>query len=56
MIETAKENGLDPYRFLSYIFDAAPNMDLNDPDQLELLLPWNAPGLCKVPTRPTQKE
>lgn len=49
LIETAKENGLDPYRFLSYVFDAAPNMYLGDPKQLERLLPWNAPETCKVP-------
>lgn len=49
LIETAKENGLDPHRFLSYVFDAAPNTDLGDPKQLELLLPWNAPETCKVP-------
>lgn len=49
LVETAKENGLDPYRFLSYVFDAAPNMDLDDPGQLEQLLPWNAPDTCKIP-------
>ena len=49
LIETAKENGLDPYRYLSYIFDAVPNMELGNPEQLEQLLPWNAPKMCKVP-------
>ncbi|XWX61201.1 IS66 family transposase [Desulfitobacterium sp. AusDCA] len=49
LIETAKENGLDPYRFLSYVFDAAPNIDIGDPKQLERMLPWNAPETCKVP-------
>ncbi|WP_279279234.1 IS66 family transposase [Sporotomaculum syntrophicum] len=49
LIETAKENHLDPYRFLCYVFEAAPNMDLGDPKQLEQLLPWNAPETCKIP-------
>lgn len=48
LIETAKENGLDPYRFLSNVFDAVPNMNLGDPKQLEQLLPWNALEMCKV--------
>lgn len=56
LIETAKENGLDPYRFLSYVFDAAPNMDLDNPEQLEQLLPWNAPETCKVPLRSRREE
>jgi transposase len=51
LVETAKENGLDPYRFLSYIFEAAPNMDLSDPKQLERLLPWNAPQTCRTPLK-----
>lgn len=56
MVETAKENGLDPYRFLSYIFDAAPNMDLTDPKQLEQLLPWNAPQSCRIPSKLEREE
>jgi len=56
LIETAKENGLDPYRFLSYVFDVAPNIDLDNPGQLEQLLPWNAPETCKVPVRPRREE
>lgn len=56
LIETAMENRLDPYRFLSYVFDMAPNMDLNAPEQLERLLPWNAPETCKVPLKSRQEE
>jgi transposase len=49
IIETAKENSLNPYKYLTYIFRVAPNMDLDDPQQLESLLPWNAPNECKIP-------
>jgi len=47
IIETAKENGLNPYKYLTYIFREAPNMDLYDREQLESFLPWNAPNDCK---------
>jgi len=49
IIETAKENGLNPYKYLTYIFRVAPNMDLDNHQQLESLLPWNVPNECKIP-------
>jgi transposase len=49
--ETAKENGLNPYEYLTYIFKTAPNIDMNDPAQLEMLLPNNAPAECRVPEK-----
>lgn len=49
IIETAKECGLDPYRYLTYIFKNAPNWNIrNDPNRLELLLPWCVPEYCKA--------
>ena len=45
IIETAKENSLNPFAYLSYIFKGAPNMDLNDPEKLNSLLPENAPNV-----------
>ncbi len=47
LIETAKENGLDPYRYLTYIFKTAPNLNWDDPTAVEQLYPWNAPESCK---------
>jgi len=42
IIETAKENGLNPYEYLTYIFKNAPNWDvIRNPDYLELLMPWS---------------
>ena len=39
MIETAKENGLDPYRYLLHILQTAPAMNLER--DIQQLLPWN---------------
>lgn len=42
LIETAKENGIDPFCFLVYVFRCAPNGDIqNDPHVLERMMPWN---------------
>jgi transposase len=42
VVETAKENGLIPMAYLTYLFEKIPNMDLkNNPDLFELLLPWS---------------
>lgn len=48
IIETAKQNDLDPYRYLEYIFTVAPNCDLKDPKMLETLLPNMAPEDCRI--------
>ena len=48
IIETAKENGLEPYEYLRYIFTKAPN--LRDSETMDVLLPWNAPDCCRVKT------
>ena len=42
VIETAKENGVDPFSYLVHVFRCAPNWNiLNDPEALERLMPWN---------------
>jgi len=42
MIETAMENGLNPFDYLVYIFKNAPNWSISDnTENLERLLPWN---------------
>jgi transposase len=41
IIETAKENGLNPYTYLNYLFERLPNLDSRDDAALEQLLPWN---------------
>ena len=43
IIETAKENGGNPYEYLTYVFKNAPNWDVrHNPNYLELLMPWHA--------------
>ena len=47
LIETAKENGLNPFAYFTYILKYAPNWDFrNNLDMLNLLLPGNAPHNC----------
>jgi transposase len=52
IIETAKENGLNPFAYLVYIFKNAPNWDIhNNINALELLLPSNVLESCKSAAR-----
>ena len=55
IIETAKENGLNPQAYLQYLFEELPNLDLKDPATWDALLPWSSqlPEYIKspVPTR-----
>ena len=49
IVETAKENGLNPYSYLAYIFKNAPNWDIhNDIEALQRLLPSFASSYCKI--------
>jgi len=49
LIETAKENGLNPYAYLTYIFKNAPNWDIrNDVNAIQDLLPSFVPDYCKL--------
>lgn len=49
LVETAKENGLNPYEYLVYVLKTAPNLDRKKKNWVEELLPWNAPESCRVP-------
>ena len=48
LIETAKENKLDPYRYLTHVLGLAPNLDESNTDWAEQLLPENAPEYCNA--------
>ena len=51
IIETAKENGLNPFAYLTYIFRNAPNWNIkNDVNALQNLLPDFVPEDLKMPT------
>ncbi|AEJ43717.1 transposase IS66 [Alicyclobacillus acidocaldarius subsp. acidocaldarius Tc-4-1] len=41
IVETAKENGLNPFAYLEYLFEKLPNMDTDDKTAMAALLPWS---------------
>ncbi|GEO28146.1 hypothetical protein AAC03nite_39310 [Alicyclobacillus acidoterrestris] len=41
LVETAKENGLDPVSYLQHLFEQLSNLDCEEPDALNTLLPWS---------------
>lgn len=52
VIETAKENGLNPFQYLKYLFEQFPQLaDPKDPEALDPLLPWSSslPLTCRAP-------
>ncbi len=46
LIQTAIENGLDPYKYLTWLLREAKDADLTDAEVVQRLLPWNAPDEC----------
>lgn len=53
IVETAKENGLKPYEYITCLLQQLPNIDATDPSALDTLLPWSEtlPEECRTPTR-----
>jgi transposase len=53
IVETAKENGLNPFKYLEYLFEKLPNIDRDDPAAIAGLLPWAeaVQEKCGVPAR-----
>ena len=51
IVETAKANRLNPFVYLTYLFEKLPNLeDPHDERELDLLLPWSEtlPLICRV--------
>lgn len=51
VIETAKENGLNPFKYLVYVFEQLPQLtDPKDYEALDKLMPWSTslPITCRV--------
>ena len=48
LIQTAIENGLDPYQYLTWMLKVAKDADLSLEDTIQTLLPWNAPAECRA--------
>lgn len=55
IIETAKENGLDPYRYLVWIFTTAPTLFETDRNWVARLTPEHAPDDCRCPRKKTEE-
>ena len=51
LIETAKENGLNPYQYLLWVLQSAPILSQTDVSWAEQLIPANAPDECKIPQK-----
>lgn len=51
LIETAKENRLNPYKYLVYVLSTAKKLDLSQAGNVDLLLPENAPADCSASCR-----
>lgn len=53
IVETAKENGLDPLRYLTYVLEQLPLIDLQDYAALDALMPWskNVPTNYHIPKK-----
>ena len=51
LIETAKENQLDPYRYLLWVLRYAPILSQTDKSWAEKLLPALAPQECYIPRK-----
>ena len=48
LVETAKENDLDPYRYLTWLMREATKLDMSDAQQAARLMPVNAPVECRA--------
>lgn len=54
LVESAKLNHLDVFRYLGYLLEKLPNIDfMNQPDILDEYLPWSAslPESCRITER-----
>ncbi len=58
IIETAKENGLNPRAYLQYLFEELPNRERTDPAAWEAMMPWShhLPEHVKSPVSPTSSK
>ena len=48
VIQTAIENGLDPYKYLTWLMKTAKDTNLTDEKTIQMLLPWNTPAECRT--------
>ena len=51
IVETAKENRLNPLNYLTFLFEQLPLINLDEVEAIDRLLPWSAtiPEVCRIP-------
>ena len=54
LIQTAIENNLDPYKYLTWLLKQAKDSDLTDAQVVQSLLPWNALVECRAARKETK--
>ena len=56
LVESAKENALNPLTYLTYLFERLPNINLKNPEAVDELLPWSEliQAKCRVPSKPAR--
>ncbi|WP_162147419.1 transposase domain-containing protein, partial [Sulfobacillus thermosulfidooxidans] len=54
LIQTAKENGLEPRAYLQYLFEQLPQRDLSNAASWADCLPWSPtlPAHVRIPANP----
>ena len=53
IVETAKENGLNPCTYLKHLFERLPGISRDNTDALDSLLPWSEPIQSAIQRQPT---
>ncbi|GAB1533800.1 hypothetical protein YSY22_52230 [Brevibacillus formosus] len=51
LLETAKENQLNPFQYLNYLFEQIPQLsDVKNGEELDRFLPWSTPlpDVCHI--------
>jgi transposase len=50
LLESAKENNLNVFQYLIYLFETLPNINLNNTENIQALLPWSTelPEKCHL--------
>ncbi len=48
LIQTAIENNLNPYRYLTWLLTTANAVELSQPEIIQSPFPWNAPSECQA--------
>ena len=53
IIERLKANNLNPFYYLEYLFEKLPNINPENLEELDQLLPWSGliPEICKIPNK-----